>query len=622
MSAEGAVLSAEQQSALEDAAEKHKQAKKLINSDPEEAADLMSRVLEVHCKTWGEEDIKCAQTYLDYSRALLEHARASSSVLGDKAQKATADAVAPDAAPGDAAPGKVAADGGEREAEKAVSEQGVAADEATEAAKPVEGSVASEAAKPADAETATAQPPAAVQSSEAEVSATPAPAPASAAAPDPPVDGTAAEPAIASDAPTAAAVAEAQSGEAAKAEAPKEPESNGGGEAKPEAASNEAGGKEEEGEEDEEEEGGEGASEAADGEGAEGEGSEAGDDLQEAVGMAETARFIYNKHGGSDSYASELAEVHLILGDCYQEREQFAGAVEEYEKCEVLLGKLQPRSIRRLAECHFSTIFPLQLQDMLPEALGHCRAALKLLEERCQEIRKVMDTPVEGETGPEVDAQVEALEVEQEELQGLVADIKVQEEELQALIQQRTSMKDSLKSMMQQIGTSLAGPGAGTTAVKGEAKGAMGANGVEGKALVDSSAVPMGPTHGALVPASNPGPVRDLGKAGRGRSRITLQPLNGEAGVVAGETDATSDAAVRAQVSLSASAIKDVMAGAAQKRRLEEVLGGPPGAGGVTTVGFGIAAALAAEAGDAKPSKRVCTDSEVATPAAPTTEVA
>ncbi|GFH12834.1 uncharacterized protein HaLaN_08593 [Haematococcus lacustris] len=617
MSAEGAVLSAEQQSALEDAAEKHKQAKKLINSDPEEAADLMSRVLEVHCKTWGEEDIKCAQTYLDYSRALLEHARASSSVLGDKAQKATADAVAPDAAPGDAAPGKVAMNGEEKEAEKAVSKQGVAADEATEAAKPVEGSVASEAAKPADAETATAQAPAAVQSSEAEVSA--AVAPASAAASDPPVDGTATEPAVASDAPTAAAVAEAQSGEAAKAESPKEPEANGGGEAKPDAAISEA----------------------------EGEGSEAGDDLQEAgqqqdqqhqasyhgqvsalkaSGTVEcelpTQPPAQPQHGGADSYASELAEVHLILGDCYQEREQFAGAVEEYEKCEVLLGKLQPRSIRRLAECHFSTIFPLQLQDILPEALGHCRAALKLLEERCQEIRKVMDTPVEGETGPEVDAQVEALEVEQEELQGLVADIKVQEEELQALIQQRTSMKDSLKSMMQQIGTSLAGPGAGTAAVKGEVNGAMGANGVEGKALVDSSAVPMGPTHGALVPASNPGPVRDLGKAGRGRSRITLQPLNGEAGVAAGEADATSDAAVRAQVSLSASAIKDVMAGAAQKRRLEEVLGGPPGAGGVTTVGFGIAAALAAEAGDAKPSKRVCTDSEVATPAVPTAEVA
>lgn len=55
----------------------------------------------------------------------------------------------------------------------------------------------------------------------------------------------------------------------------------------------------------------------------------------------------YPQNGGDAQWASPLADVHLLLGELSQEREQFEGAVEEFSACARLLTTLPPEQALR-----------------------------------------------------------------------------------------------------------------------------------------------------------------------------------------------------------------------------------------------------------------------------------
>ncbi|KAF5837444.1 hypothetical protein DUNSADRAFT_4360 [Dunaliella salina] len=247
------------------------------------------------------------------------------------------------------------------------------------------------------------------------------------------------------------------------------------------------------------------------------EGEEDGDDLSLPWEMLEFARAIYVQDG-ADKHLSALADVHLRMGDLNAEKEDFSAAIDEYQQCIAYVNRLpeEPGSDkqRRLAEVHFDMIIPLQFDDRVPEALSHCRSAQKLMRVTKDELTTKLDTPVENETEEEADEEIERLEAELENINGVLAELKDKEEELVKASEQNASMKSMLKSMMQNLAS---------------------AEGTPGPAQAGPSVSPAKPTLSAADPMERglaplgdgkapTGPVRHMGVAGRGRTRITLQP--------------------------------------------------------------------------------------------------
>lgn len=244
-------------------------------------------------------------------------------------------------------------------------------------------------------------------------------------------------------------------------------------------------------------------------------------------------------------------------------------------------------------QCHPSTHPPTSLPSFFSLHLVSYSTPTHLppLHTHTQ-IEQIMDTPVEGETGEEAEEAIEKLEGELEDLEAIMSDLKEKEEEVVQAIKEHASMKQVLLSAMQAFAAADN---------KGGAKAAAG-NGAQQQQQQPAAggAAPSLATGAKQVAA---GPVRDLGVVGRGRTRITLQPLK-----------PGGDGTTGAQ---QAGAAK-VGGGAAGggKRSLEDIIGGS-GAGGVTTIGFGAPAGAAGglDVGrlDAMMAKRMRTDA----PAAP-----
>lgn len=201
---------------------------------------------------------------------------------------------------------------------------------------------------------------------------------------------------------------------------------------------------------------------------------------------------------------------------------------------------------------------------------------------------QIMDTPVEGETGDDAEAAIEKLEKELEDLEAIMSELKEKEDEIKQAIKEHASMKQALMSAMQAFAQAEKGS-------KGKAAAApAAANPLQ--ALSGNAPLATGSASAAA------GPVQDLGVAGRGRTRITLQPVN---------APNTTNAAPGAQAAAKT---------APAKRSLEDIMGG--GAqGGVTTIGFGGSALGGAAGGpdiaklDAMMAKRMRTDAPAAAPA-------
>lgn len=238
------------------------------------------------------------------------------------------------------------------------------------------------------------------------------------------------------------------------------------------------------------------------------------DELQLAWESLESARVIFERTGLS-KFSSELADVHLYLGDINSERDDFASAAEEYKSCIEALHAMPISAQRRLAEAHFKLCLALQFDDQPKAALQHCEYAIAQLQARIEDLKR------EGSENTQA-----ASARELQELELVLDDVNAKLEELQQIITDESSMKNALLSLLKKSPAS------------GEGHLGLVRSG-------DNSAV-----------------VQDLGVAGRGRTRIAAHPV-------------ASVPPERALVAISTSG-KDGQQHAG-KRSLGDILGGGPG---------------------------------------------
>lgn len=299
--------------------------------------------------------------------------------------------------------------------------------------------------------------------------------------------------------------------------------------------------------------------------------AEDADDMGLAWEMLETARAIYLT-AGEASHASELADVHLALGNHRCEAGMFDDGIAEYERSLALLGQLTPEDRRRGAEVHFKLAVALQYADQLPGALDHCQRALVKLdlvragvEARAKELAAAGDGHGQRKAERELGG-----------LDDVMGELRDRKDDLQAQLAARDSLKAQVMAAM--------GLAPAPTPAMAAANLPAAEAGAAGK---PAAAGPAAAAEATFSAPSQPGAVvQDLGVVGRGKQRITLAAMppapNAPAAAAAGGGNDPFKAAAAAATSAAATP---------PKRSLESLMGGGPAGSGVTTVGFGAAAA-------------------------------
>lgn len=143
-----------------------------------------------------------------------------------------------------------------------------------------------------------------------------------------------------------------------------------------------------------------------------------GGDLQLAWENLETARAIWSKD--ENTYSSELADVHLLLGDVAMENEAFEDALSDFDsalKAGIAAGYNE--SDRRVAELHFKKSAALHYLGRVKEALEAVHNAISSLEK----YKASQDDASSSASVAEVDAILEELRSKVEELEGSMRDI-------------------------------------------------------------------------------------------------------------------------------------------------------------------------------------------------------
>lgn len=268
------------------------------------------------------------------------------------------------------------------------------------------------------------------------------------------------------------------------------------------------------------------------------------DEFAIAWDMLEMARLIYEKDS-TCSHDSEIAEVHMALGDISSEQDRFEEAINEYSTCLSYLDKVVPEDRRRIAEVYFKLCLAQQFTDLPDDALKSCQSALVKLDLAKADIESQAELLDDAD-----EDKLDQLKDEVADLNNVIEDLKDKVEELHLVIRERASMKQALTSAFKLHATA------------------------------------QGQTSGGLEAKQAPcGPVTDLGVVGRGKQRITLAPVS------AGPQVSHSD---------------QQPPNAQPKRTLDSLMGGP---GGVTAFGFGsvpaeipeqLAKRLRAESDDTK----------------------
>ncbi|GLC71217.1 hypothetical protein PLESTF_001091200 [Pleodorina starrii] len=526
---------------IEAAAAMVKKGKDLIDDDPQKAVELLCTAVRAYEKHYGPEAIECAPVYMYYGIAVYEVARGAYDALGTA--KTTVEPIAA-TKPGEAeTPAAGTSAAAEPEANAATGTKDEAKATAAQEGNDKAAAVPATEPAPAPAPVEDSVKKAAAASSEVVQEVTPA---------DENDNKENAGGAGGSDAAATAAA----------------------------AASGEEGGDGEEEEEEEEEEGGEeeGAGAAAGGD----DDESSLDDMKLAWDVLEVARILYSKASDPDQHHERLAEVHKALGDIKGEQERFEEAVECYKQSLHHLEAMQPRNNRRLAEVQYKVSVVLTYLEQPEEALSVTQAALASLEAAVAETEEQLTAlPADGSGGEAAEEEGRRLQAVSDDLRGVMSELHWNVEGLKETIANNNSLKEALKQAFLKANAEGAATG-GTSAAAAAIAGT----------LSNAFSAPSNPTSAA--------PVVSLGTVGRGSKRITLQPT---AAPAQPKAQGPGPVPAPAEVGKAAVGVKEAAAAApGSKRTLEEVMGGAPGAGGVTAAsGFGAVGetqAAGAQAGE------------------------
>ncbi|EFJ40332.1 hypothetical protein VOLCADRAFT_108214 [Volvox carteri f. nagariensis] len=292
------------------------------------------------------------------------------------------------------------------------------------------------------------------------------------------------------------------------------------------------------------------------------------DDMKLAWDMLEVARVIYSKQSHPEEHRDRLAEVHKALGDIKSEQERFEEAVDCYKQSLQHLEAMQTRNNRRLAEVQYKLSVVLTYLEQHEEALAVTQAALNSLEAAVAETEeKLCALPTDGSGGEAADEEGRRLQAVSDDLRSVIGELHWNINGLKETIANDNSLKEALRqAFLKANGGSGSDAAAGLTAAL-----------AAGVATSSSFAAP-----------SKPGPTGQpvsLGTVGRGSKRITLQPTS---------TTAANGTAAPAAVPISA-----------PKRTLDDLMGGEPAAGGLTSTGFeAVAVVEAREEGQPQAAKK------------------
>jgi tetratricopeptide (TPR) repeat protein len=198
-------------------------------------------------------------------------------------------------------------------------------------------------------------------------------------------------------------------------------------------------------------------------------------DLQLAWESLETARAIWSKDPVGN--ASELVEVHLLLGDVAMENGAFEAALADYDAAmEASVAAKYGNSDRRVAVIHYQRCLALQFSGLPEEAMTAVKSAIAVLQ-ACK--TQLTGSQSANNVNTDVDAVLEEL--------------KAKVEELDVSIEELVSTRTAVRGAMQQLVSATA---SGDKPATGDA---------------DQSV----PTY-----------VKDLGVVGRGTKRINLVPTS------------------------------------------------------------------------------------------------
>eukprot|EP00899_Mesostigma_viride_P028988 jgi/Mesvir1/9274/Mv03135-RA.1 len=275
-----------------------------------------------------------------------------------------------------------------------------------------------------------------------------------------------------------------------------------------------------------------------------------GSDMELAWDMLEVARKIYSKQPArtleEGDTLSKLAEVSM-------EREDWARSIEDCEASLAIYRQLLPPIDRRIADVLFRMTLALE-NDKDVRAVQTCSETVAVFEMRLTHMRNVLAGNTEGNSattrpdGSSAMGEVTREQAEREvtDLTEILADLREKEAELreqpptksgssmQALKEACPELAAQLEggiASLKQIFTAMAGGPAVPPATE-EAGADASKENVQAEAAVAASApAPVASVSigfgapAATVAGGKPVVVTDLGVVGRGRNRVTLQPV-------------------------------------------------------------------------------------------------
>ncbi|KAG1668115.1 hypothetical protein FOA52_003902 [Chlamydomonas sp. UWO 241] len=287
--------------------------------------------------------------------------------------------------------------------------------------------------------------------------------------------------------------------------------------------------------------------------------------------MLEVARHMFMQDG-AEKHLLQLCDLHDALSELRGESGDFKGACEELRKGLVFASQAPELDLRCEANLHFKLACALQFDGKdLAGALAECGRALDKLKAAKRALEDKLEPLDEKIQAGDKEAEA-ALEKGEGQLEGLAACMEAIQEkydDLEMSVKETEGIKATIANM---FNSALGGGGPAAAAAAVAAAKATGSLG-GAKAMLAAAAA------GAMGGASGSGgapraPVQDLGVAGRGRSRITLQPQP-----VAPKPAAGAFAAGAAVAAAGAAA-------AAPKRSLQDLMGGAPAGGATVSIGF------------------------------------
>ncbi len=144
------------------------------------------------------------------------------------------------------------------------------------------------------------------------------------------------------------------------------------------------------------------------------------DDLELAWENLDVARLIYAKDESS-MHKTDLAEVHISLGDVSLESENFEQAIKDYEIALQIKLEFAPTGYRELAEAHFKLSLAYELSELTEEAIEQVHAAMGALRKRVEFLESSSDCTGKGKEIQSENSSSASKEIE--ELNGFLTEL-------------------------------------------------------------------------------------------------------------------------------------------------------------------------------------------------------